>query len=640
MARVSRTLLLNRRDWVYSLSLLIPLIVYNFALKVAIVWQHGPAPALELVRSDVFFSLGYALLWIGLLAAVHWGRARRAVVVLFHATTMLVVIITACAYQYFQHTGTTLSYRVFARWILWFEEEVKQMPFQGGASPLVWVLLAAALLYAALGPWLLIGAVERWRGWPGREPTVERTETYFLGLSGLFLLALAFFWLSMPIGSSPVGANASSLERAPLLNMVLLGAEQSNTEEDYYSKALRAGEHPATHARLTETLRTEKRNIVLIHLESARAQSVTPYNEDLATMPFLNELAKSSLLAERAHVVLPRSSKASVGVNCGIEPPLYRGPEFDPGGIPVPCLASLLKDQGYRTVFFASTNNTIDNFDAVVRGFGYEEIYSSEVMDREGFQVTNTFGYEEDIMLGPSEEWLKKNGYNEPFLAQYFTGTGHHGYECVPNRYGYEYFSEDEELDRYHNCLRMLDYFLENLFEQYKELGLYQDTIFVLYGDHGEGFREHGREMHDDTIWQEGLWVPLIVHAPGWFESGERVGELASQIDILPTVLDMLGYEVENGQYPGYSLLRPLPKDRTLNFSCISARKCLASLKGNEKYIHHYNNEPDELFDLSEDPTEEHNLASERSKEELDERRQRLFDWRTKVNAQYGKTYQ
>jgi arylsulfatase A-like enzyme len=546
---------------------------------------------------------------------------------------MLVVIITACAYQYFRYTGTTLGYSVFARRIPWFEEEVKQMPFQGEVSLWVWVLLAVTLLYAALGPWLLTGAVERWRGWSGREPTAERAKTSFLGYSGLFLLALAFFWLSLPIGSSPVGANASSLARAPFLNMVLLGAEQPNTE-DYYLKGLRAGKHPAAHAKLTETLRTEKRNIVLIHLESARAQSATPYNEDLKTMPFLDELAKSSLLAERAHVVLPRSSKASVAVNCGIEPPLY-----DPGGIPVPCLASLLKNQGYRTVFFASTNNTIDNFDAVVRGFGYEEIYSSEVMDREGFQVTNTFGYEEDIMLGPSEDWLKENG-NEPFLAQYFTGTGHHGYECVPNRYGYEYFSEDEELDRYHNCLRMLDHFLYNLFEQYKRLGLYEDTIFVLYGDHGEGFGEHGREMHGDTIWEEGLWIPLLVHAPGWFENGEWVEELASQIDILPTVLDMLGYEVENGEYPGYSLLRPLPKERILYFSCITNRTCLASLKGEEKYIHHYNNQPDELFDLSKDPTEEHNLASDGSKEELDERRQRLFEWRTKVNAQYGKTYQ
>src|SRR5918998_2014107 len=635
MPSVSRTPLLKGRDWVYSLSLLIPLFVYNLSLKVAIIWQPGMAPALDLVWSDVFFNLGYALLWIGLFAAVRRGSARRAVIVLFHATTMLVVIITACAYQYLRHTGTTLGYSAIARRIPWFEEEVKQMPFQGEVSLWVWVLLAVALLYAALGPWLLTGAVERWRGWSGREPTAERTDTSLLGSSGLFLLALAFVSLSVPIGSSPAGANASSLARAPVLNMVPLGVEQTSTEEDYYSKALRAGKHPAAHAKLRETLRTEKRNVVLIHLETTRAQSATPYNEEFATMPFLDELAKDSLLAERAHVVLPRSSKASVAVNCGIEPPLYRGPEFDPGGIPVPCLASLLKNQGYRTVFFASTNNTIDNFDAVVRGFGYEEIYSSEVMDRKGYQVTNTFGYEEDIMLGPSQEWLKKNG-NEPFLAQYFTGTGHHSYECVPNRYGYEYFSEDEKLDRYHNCLRLLDHFLYNLFEQYKRLGLYEDTIFVLYGDHGEGFGEHGREMHGDTIWEEGLWIPLLVHAPGWFENGEWVEELASQIDILPTVLDMLGYEVENGEYPGYSLLRPLPKERTLMSSCVYPYRCIASLKETEKYIYHYGDQPDELFDLSEDPLEEHNLVGERSKEELDERRNELLAWASRLDAEYG----
>jgi phosphoglycerol transferase MdoB-like AlkP superfamily enzyme len=352
-------------------------------------------------------------------------------------------------------------------------------------------------------------------------------------------------------------------------------------------------------------------------------------------MPFLDELAKSSLLMERAYTTVPRSSKASVGVNCGIEPPLYPGPEFEPGGIPVPCLASLIKDQDYQTVFFASTSNTMDNFDAVAKGFGYEEIYSSEVMDTENFQVTNTFGYEEDIMLEPSEEWLKENG-DEPFMAEYFTGTGHYGYECVPNRYGYEHFSEDEEIDRYHNCLRMLDHFLENLIDQYKELGLYEETIFVIYGDHGEGFGEHGRYLHGDTIYEEGLRIPMIIHDPKRFQSGQRVEELSSQIDILPTVFDVLGYEVKNGQYPGYSLLRQIPEDRTLNFSCITNRKCLASLKGDEKYIHHYNNEPDELFDLSEDPSEEQNLASTRSKEDLDKRRENLLKWQASVNAVYG----
>ena len=52
--------------------------------------------------------------------------------------------------------------------------------------------------------------------------------------------------------------------------------------------------------------------------------------------------------------------------------------------------------------------------------------------------------------------------------------------------------------------MRYLDFFVRNVIDQYKELGLYDDTIFVIYGDHGEGFGEHDLYQHDNTIYQEG----------------------------------------------------------------------------------------------------------------------------------------
>jgi phosphoglycerol transferase MdoB-like AlkP superfamily enzyme len=423
-----------------------------------------------------------------------------------------------------------------------------------------------------------------------------------------------------------------------------VGAEATTTGA-YVPDAGSAANLSAVDATLAETPATEKRNVVLIHLESTRAQSITPYNEDLQTTPFLNELSKESLLAENARVVVPRSSKGNTAVNCGVEPPHYPGPEFEPGRIPSPCLGGLLKEQGYRTVWFQSVSNAANSYwdDDLASNFGYEEFYSPETMNKEGFQVTNSFGFEENIMLGPSEGWLRENG-DEPFLAQYFTGTGHYGYECSSLRTGFENFVEDaprveddEELNRYLNCLRYLDSFVQNLFEQYKRLGLYENTIFVLYGDHGEGFREHrGRYMHGDTIYEEGLRIPLIFHDPKQFEDGERAQGLSSQIDVLPTVLDLLGYEVENGEYPSYSLLNPVPEDRVLRSNCITDRKCMASIKGDEKYVYNYGNLPDEFFDLSEDPLEEKNLADERSEEEINERREDLLTWRRRDDAEYG----
>jgi lipoteichoic acid synthase len=93
--------LLSRRDWVYLLSLLVPLFIYNLALKASSISSiPGLSPTFDLMRSDVFFNLGYALFWIGVFAAVR-GREhlRRAVVVLFHAATMLVVVVTTSAHQ-------------------------------------------------------------------------------------------------------------------------------------------------------------------------------------------------------------------------------------------------------------------------------------------------------------------------------------------------------------------------------------------------------------------------------------------------------------------------------------------------------------------------------------------------------------
>jgi lipoteichoic acid synthase len=619
---------LSRREGFYLLSLLVPFFVYNLALKaVGVLSEHadyGLLGVLTAMWSDAFFGLGYAVFWVGLYAAVRKGFLSLAVLVLFHLTAMLVMIVNACAYQYLKVTGAMLDYFTL--------DEIQPILFQEEGARSVWLILSVALFYATFGPLVVTDAVGRWQGWPRQPSPDETTETSYWSLLGLFLLALGFASLSLLVGSRPAGD--ASLAGAPFLNLVMTGVRETATGGDVPDVGP-VNKPSAADTSLSETPQVQKRNVVLIHLESTRAKSVTPYNEDLQTTPFLDELAESSLLAERAYVVLPRSSKGSVSVNCGIEPALYPGPEFVPGDIPAPCLTGLLKGQGYRTVFFQSNSNAVDNFGDVVKSMGYEEFYPTESMDTQGFQVTNTFGYEDDIMLKPSEEWLRARG-DEPFVAEYLTSTGHYGYQCVPNRYGTENFSEDDQLNRYHNCLHYLDNFVKNLMDQYKELGLYDNTIFVLFGDHGEGFGEHGRFMHGDTPYEEGLRIPLIIHTPGRFENGERVQGLSSQIDILPTVLDLLGYEVENGEYPGYSLLHELPEDRTLRFSCISNRECLASIKGHQKYIYHYGKQPDEVFNLSTDPLETRNLASVFSKEALDRRREDLLRWRSQVNAGYG----
>src|ERR687893_2848603 len=149
--------LLDRRDWVYLLSLLVPLFVYNLALKASSVASvpgldpNFDDPTFDLMRSDVFFNLGYVLFWIGLFAASRGGGlVRRVVVVLFHAATILVVLVTTSAHQYFRVTGTTLDYGIVALWLPRIKEVAPVLA--SGATPWSWTLLFAALFYAALGP--------------------------------------------------------------------------------------------------------------------------------------------------------------------------------------------------------------------------------------------------------------------------------------------------------------------------------------------------------------------------------------------------------------------------------------------------------------------------------------------------------
>jgi arylsulfatase A-like enzyme len=254
-------------------------------------------------------------------------------------------------------------------------------------------------------------------------------------------------------------------------------------------------------------------------------------------------------------------------------------------------------------------------------------------MGKTGYQRVNYFGFEDEIMLPSSREWLEENGDDGPFMTTYLTVTPHHNY-VVPQRYGTKEYSSDPELNRYLNTVRYQDFFLEKLFEQYKEMGLYEDTVFVILGDHGEGFAEHPPlKQHDNVIYQEGLQIPLLVHDPQAPEP-RRVGENVSELDVLPTVAEKLGYDVEGGEYPGHSILS-LPQDRTLKMSCYHERTCLASINGDEKYIYSYGNRGEEYYDLSEDPNERNNIIEGQPERKIDDLRDDLLRWEARVNDSY-----
>jgi lipoteichoic acid synthase len=622
--------LLSWRDWVYVLALLAPLILYNLSLKALRVASFpgtlGPGETLGLMRSDLLFNLGYALFWVGLFAFARGGVARRIVVLAFHFSAVVVALISTGAHGFYGTTGSSLDFGTVS-FFLTSPEEV--WPVVGSELTLsAAAAVTAALLYMLLGPWLLVCAFHR------RLPDANRgmyavpaRRLSWPALLGTGLVVYALFSFSSVPGGLASGAN-ESFARDAFLNVAVSEMEALANTPDVDAEAVR--ESLPDDTSLKPTAKTEKKNVVMIVLESTRARSVTPYNPEIQTTPYLDALSDESLFAEDAYAVVPHTTNALVASICGITPPDREKTDSLGDDIPANCLPKLLEEQGYETAFIQSPTENFERRPEVAEQMGFDEFYSEEDMDAEGFQRANYFGYEDDILLEPSRKWLEENG-DDPFMVTYNTITPHHQY-LAPDTYGTKEFSEDETVNDYQNSVRYMDFFVKNLIEQYKEMGLYEDTIFVIQGDHGEGFGEHGRFQHDNVVWNEGIKIPLMVLDPS--RPAGRVETPVNELDILPTVADLLGYDVAGGEYPGYSLLDP-PEDRTLYASCWYENKCLASVKGDSKYIYHYGSQSEEVYDLSEDPREQNNIVDKAPPAELRSRREELLRWDAETNAAY-----
>lgn len=377
----------------------------------------------------------------------------------------------------------------------------------------------------------------------------------------------------------------------------------------------------------------DPRNVVVIVLESVRYLSTSLHPlRDANTTPYLAKLAESSFVAENAITTVPHTSKSTVAINCGIEPYLGRTIFESTLGIPVRCLPEILEANGYNSVLFESSTETFENRKALMEKIGFNEYYPMERLPKAGFEMVNYFGYEDNIMLPPSKKWIKKQ--KSPFYALYFTGMTHHGYE-PPSDYRKEQYSEDSSLNDYLNSIRYGDAFIEGIFNQYRDAGLYESTIFVITADHGQGFGEHNQWFHNNIVYREGIHVPLIVHSRESRDNPKRILNAVSQVDIVPSVLSLL--EIEGGyQGTGESIFSE--HSGVAFTACWHELDCLARTDREYSYHYYFSNKEEAIYDLEADPLEESNIAAKHP-ELLEQFRSETFQWYSEIKSKYHNTY-
>jgi arylsulfatase A-like enzyme len=343
------------------------------------------------------------------------------------------------------------------------------------------------------------------------------------------------------------------------------------------------------------------RNVVVIALESTGARSLRCYGAKEDPTPNLTRLAQTSLLFENAYTVYPESIKGLFSVLCSRYPAFDTRAE-DYARIRTPSIAEVLTGDGCRTALFHSGRFMYLGMNAVIQQRGFETL--ADAGDISG-NFNSSFGVDEPATVERMLAWIDALPRGQRFFLHYLPIAGHHPY-ATPERGP---FRESDDAGQYLNALHFGDAALGSFLDGLRVRGLDTNTLFVIYGDHGEAFGQHqGNYGHTLFLYEENIRVPLLVAAPGAWHEAKRVKRTASLIDVAPTLLDLLGLKAP-ADYQGVSLLEPRQRS-ALFFTDYSLP--LAGLRdGRWKLITEVGSSRVKLFDLVTDPDETRNVADQ-----------------------------
>ncbi|MET0541905.1 MAG: LTA synthase family protein [Variovorax sp.] len=503
-------------------------------------------------------------------------------------------------------------------------------------------------------------------------PLVKSEVTFFrvVGLLGGVVLALAWAWRKRALvrqrvatgpqahvgGVIALGATLALLLPSPspgsmevhryaegtlvTLARTALPSAASEAEANVEKEFRRTGRPPWHSAAMTfkATDKTQRKNVVLVMMESVRAQSSTVNTPELPTMPFLKRLADEGLMVEDMSVVAPRTTMAWMAVLDGQYPLANQGTaRWAAASERHPNIRSLplaLRDAGYATSFFTPTDIQFLSDPQVIRSFGFELVRTEADIARPGDERPTYFGVADEKMIDPIMAWTATQVQaRRPFMTTIMTNVGHHDFR-TPSTWKKIHFDgvQSPSLQAYLNCLAYIDSVLAQLMDGYAKLGILEDTIFVFVGDHGVMLDEHDAKQSFNILYEEGVRIPFVIHAPGMPAlKGVKVQGPRQQIDILPTIAHLLGFQVEGARLPGQSLLTPVDPDRDLYFTSSITGSMLGTRRGSRKYLYPLDGTPMLTFDLDKDPVEAAPVQNVPA-DELAQARTRMLVWQKQAH--------
>ena len=285
--------------------------------------------------------------------------------------------------------------------------------------------------------------------------------------------------------------------------------------------------------------RDGRRNLILLSVDTLRADHLSAYGYARDTSPFLAQrFAKGGVVFEQLVAAATITTPSHASIFTGLQPAAHG--TTDGMKVIAPHIPTL--PEWIRAAKLDTAGVTEDGWLGIRAGFGrgfdvYQENKSPDIMSPKG-QV--------DVTFAKAAEWLARNRDKRFFLFLH-TFQVHSPY-APPERYR-DLFpvpapdtraSHEVWRDDYDREIRCVDDELRGLFARLAELGLDEHTVFVATADHGEAFLEHGFVEHGARLHDEVVHVPLLVAGPG-IAPGRRIAAPVGHVDLLPTILELLG---------------------------------------------------------------------------------------------------
>ncbi|WP_078394125.1 LTA synthase family protein [Shouchella patagoniensis] len=293
------------------------------------------------------------------------------------------------------------------------------------------------------------------------------------------------------------------------------------------------------------------KNVILISLESTQQFVINKTIDGEELTPFLNEFIKESFYFPNIYdqTAQGKSSDMEFMLDTGFYP-LSSGSAFVRRYTNTyKSIPSLLESKSYTSAVFHANDATFWNRELMYDALGYHHFFSKEYYDISD-ELSVNYGLKDKPFFEQSIPLLQK--IEQPFMAKFITLTNHFPF----------LLDEEDQLiepgntgvgvvDRYLTTVRYQDAAVEQFVSRLKEEGLYENTMFVLYGDHYGISRQYENGVHNLLNQEETTLshidlqkIPLIIHIPG--QTGQTIKTEGGQIDIHSTLLHLLGLSTED----------------------------------------------------------------------------------------------